>query len=77
MIGNRINGQWTSSSYDTIVKELREKLDLPIKKDHLQNRQKTLKKNFNDAYEMFRTQVALVGMKKVSVLWLNRKYGKP
>ncbi|XP_010666659.2 uncharacterized protein LOC104883794 isoform X1 [Beta vulgaris subsp. vulgaris] len=54
LIGNRINGQWTFSSYDTMVKELREKLDLPIKKEHLQNRQKTLKKIFNDAYDMFK-----------------------
>ncbi|XP_021733982.1 uncharacterized protein At2g29880-like [Chenopodium quinoa] len=54
-IGNRINGQWTSSSYDFMVKELREKLKLPLlKKEHLQNRQKTLKKNFNDAHDMFK-----------------------
>ena len=46
IIGGRINGTFTSKTYDDIVKELVEKFYMEINKNNVKNRQKTLKKNF-------------------------------
>lgn len=53
-MGNRIDKVFTTKAYDNIVKELREKIGKPFEKDHLKNRMKTLKHNFNECYDLFK-----------------------
>ncbi|KAK9725386.1 hypothetical protein RND81_05G140300 [Saponaria officinalis] len=51
--GNRVDGQFTSHAYDNIIKECTEKLNHPFTKDHLKNRLKTIKSNFNEVFDLF------------------------
>ncbi|XP_074287285.1 uncharacterized protein LOC141612416 isoform X2 [Silene latifolia] len=53
VLGNRVDGSFTSHAYDNIVKECSEKMKLPLTKDHLKNRLKTIKKNFNEVFDLF------------------------
>ncbi|KAK9998908.1 hypothetical protein SO802_018511 [Lithocarpus litseifolius] len=52
IIGGRVNGTFTSKAYDDIVKELE------INKDKVKNRQKTLKKNFHECYDIFKDELS-------------------
>ena len=54
IIGGRVNGTFTSKTYDDIVKELVEKFHMENNKDKVKNRQKTLKKNFHECYDIFK-----------------------
>uniref|UniRef100_A0A803N437 Myb/SANT-like domain-containing protein n=1 Tax=Chenopodium quinoa TaxID=63459 RepID=A0A803N437_CHEQI len=51
--GNRVDGQFISKAYENVVKECTEKLNHPFTKEHLKNRLKTIKSNFNDVYDLF------------------------
>ncbi|XP_074296814.1 uncharacterized protein LOC141627444 [Silene latifolia] len=53
VLGNRIDGSFTSHAYDNIVKECSEKMNQPLTKAHLKNHLKTIKKNFNDVFDLF------------------------
>ncbi|KAL0013095.1 hypothetical protein SO802_000164 [Lithocarpus litseifolius] len=53
IIGSRVKGTFTSKAYDDIVKELVENFHTEINKDNVKNRQKTLKKNFHESYDIF------------------------
>ncbi|XP_074272090.1 uncharacterized protein LOC141595996 [Silene latifolia] len=53
VLGNRVDGSFTSHAYDNIVKECSEKMNQPLTKAHLKNRLKTIKKNFNDVFDLF------------------------
>ena len=48
IIGGRVNGTFTSKTYDDIVKELVENFHMEINKENVKNRQKTLKNNFHE-----------------------------
>ena len=52
IIGGRVNGTFTSKVYDDIMKDLVEKFHMEINKDKVKNRQKTLKKNFYEYYDI-------------------------
>ena len=52
--GNGIDGTLTISAYNNVLKICREKLKYPFDKDHLKNRIKTLKINFNACYDLFK-----------------------
>ena len=52
IIGGKVNGTFTSKAYDDIVKELVENFYMEINKDKVKNRQKTLKKNFHECYDI-------------------------
>ena len=54
IIGGRVNGTFTSKVYDDIVKKLVKKFHMEINKDKVKNRQKTLKKNFHECYDIFK-----------------------
>ena len=54
IISGRVNGTFTSKAYDDIMKELVEKFHMEINKDKMKNRQKTLKKNFHECYDIFK-----------------------
>ncbi|KAK9671719.1 hypothetical protein RND81_12G049900 [Saponaria officinalis] len=51
--GNRVDGQFKSHAYDNIIKECTEKLNHPFTKDHLKNRLKIIKSNFNEVFDLF------------------------
>ncbi|KAL5571102.1 hypothetical protein UlMin_020699 [Ulmus minor] len=52
--GNRIDGTFTTSAYNNVLKICREELKYPFEKYHLKNRIKTLKINFNACYDLFK-----------------------
>ncbi|XVF88035.1 hypothetical protein PTKIN_Ptkin19aG0017000 [Pterospermum kingtungense] len=52
--GYRIDGTFTSAAYANMLKRLTNELKYPFDKDHLKNRMKTLKNNFNSCYDLFR-----------------------
>ena len=58
IIGGRVNGTFTSKTYDDIVKELVENFHMEINKDKVKdkvkNQQKTLKNNFHECYNIFK-----------------------
>ena len=61
IIGGRVNGNFTSKTYDDIVKELVENFHMEINKDKVKNRQKTLKKNFHECYDIFKDGLSGLG----------------
>nr|XP_027066631.1 uncharacterized protein LOC113692418 [Coffea arabica] len=52
--GYRVDGTFTTTVYNNIVKELKDKLGKDFTKSHLMNRMKTLKLHFNECYDLFR-----------------------
>ena len=52
--GNRVDGTFTTTAYNNVLKICREELNYPFEKDHLKNRLKTLKSNFNACYDLFK-----------------------
>ncbi|KAK1591193.1 hypothetical protein Q3G72_003688 [Acer saccharum] len=52
--GNRIDGTLTTSAYNNVLKICREELKYPFDKDHLKNRIKNLKINFNAGYDLLK-----------------------
>ena len=54
IIGGRVYGTFTSKVYGDIMKDLVEKFHMEINKDNVKNRQKTLKKNFYECYDIFK-----------------------
>ncbi|KAG6486802.1 hypothetical protein ZIOFF_055382 [Zingiber officinale] len=52
--GNRVGSTFTSTAYKEMVVICREKTKIPLTKDHLKNRMKTLKTNFNSCYDLFK-----------------------
>ncbi|KAK6939553.1 Myb/SANT-like domain [Dillenia turbinata] len=52
--GFRVDGTFTTTAYNNIIKELKEKLGMDLSKMHLKNRMKTLKDHFNECYDLFR-----------------------
>ena len=69
IIGDRVNGTFTSKAYDDIVKELVEKFDMEITKDKVKNRQKTLKKNFHECYDIFKDGLSGFGWNDSLNMW--------
>ncbi|GAV88141.1 Myb_DNA-bind_3 domain-containing protein [Cephalotus follicularis] len=53
-MGNRVDNVFTTAAYDNMVKELREKIGVPVEKNHLKNRIKTVKHNFKECYNHFK-----------------------
>lgn len=52
--GNRVDGTFTTSAYNNVLKICQEELKYPFDKDHLKNRIKTLKSNFNGIHDLFK-----------------------
>ena len=52
--GNKVKGTFTPKAYENIVKEMSALLDVDIDKVKIKNRWKTLKKNFSEAYDVFK-----------------------
>ena len=69
IIGDRVNGTFTSKVYDDIVKELVENFYMEINKDKVKNRQKTLKKNFHECYYIFKDGLSGFGWNDSLNIW--------
>ena len=54
--GYRVDGTFTTTAYNNIVKELKDKLGKDFTKGHLMNQMKTLKLHFNECYYLFRNE---------------------
>ena len=52
--GYRVDGTFTTTTYNNIVEELKNKLGKDFTKDCLINWMKTLKLHFNECYDLFR-----------------------
>ncbi|KAK0583663.1 hypothetical protein LWI29_001157 [Acer saccharum] len=52
--GNRVDGTFTTTAYNNVLKVCREELNYPFDKEHLKNRMKTLKTNFNTCHDLFK-----------------------
>ncbi|KAG6527993.1 hypothetical protein ZIOFF_010130 [Zingiber officinale] len=52
--GNRVGSTFTSTAYKEMVVICHEKTKISLTKDHLKNRMKTLKTNFNSCYDLFK-----------------------
>ncbi|KAL7224067.1 hypothetical protein ACSBR1_025509 [Camellia fascicularis] len=52
--GNRVNGTFTTSVYDKIVKEIREIHNSDLDKAKVKNRLKTIKEHFAECYDLFK-----------------------
>ncbi|XP_028805170.1 uncharacterized protein LOC114760079 [Neltuma alba] len=53
--GRKVNGTFTSTAYDNIVRYLSALFGKQIDKDKVKNRWKTLKRNFSDVYDIFKS----------------------
>ena len=56
--GNRVDGTFTTKAYDNIVIELQNKIGAVIDKDKVKNRMKSLKGNFNECYDLFKSGIS-------------------
>ena len=52
--GNRIDGTFTTTAYNNVLKICQDELKNPFDKDHLKNRLKTLKTKFNTCHDLFK-----------------------
>ena len=52
--GNRVDGTFTTTAYNNVLKICRDELNYPFDKDHLKNQLKTLKTNFNICHDLFK-----------------------
>ena len=52
--GNRVDGTFTTTAYNNVLKICRDELNYPFDKEHLKNRMKTLKANFNACHDLFK-----------------------
>ncbi|KAG6472874.1 hypothetical protein ZIOFF_070352 [Zingiber officinale] len=52
--GNGIGDTFTSTAYKDMVVICSEKIEIPLTKDNLKNRIKTLKSHFNSCYDLFK-----------------------
>ncbi|KAL4595832.1 hypothetical protein ACB092_12G120500 [Castanea dentata] len=77
IIGDRVNENFTSKAHDDIVKELVEKIHLEINKDKVKNRQKTLKKNFHECYDIFKDWFSGFGWNDSLIVWTVEPEFKP
>ena len=69
IIGGRVNETFIFKAYDDIVKELVEKFDMEINKDKVKNRQKTLKENFHECYDIFKDGLSGFGCNDSLNMW--------
>ena len=69
IIGGRVNRTFTSKTYDDIVKELVENFHMEINKDKVKNRQKTLKENFHECYDIFKDGLSGFGWNDFLNIW--------
>ena len=53
--GNRPDGTFTSTAYVNVVQICIEKIGYPFDKDHVKNRMKTLKANFNICFDLLKS----------------------
>ena len=70
IIGGRVNGTFTFKIYDDIVKEFVEIFHMEINKDKVKNRQKTLKKNFHECYDIFKDGLSGFGWNVSLNIWI-------
>ena len=69
IIGGRVNETFIFKAYDDIVKELVDKFDMEINKDKVKNRQKMLKKNFHECYDIFKDGLSGFGWNDSLNMW--------
>ena len=69
IIGGRVNGTFTSKVYDDIVKKLVKKFHMETNKYKVKNRQKTLKKNFHECYDIFKDGLSGFGLNDSLNIW--------
>ena len=69
IIVGRVNGTFTSKVYDDIVKKLVENFHMETNKDKVKNRQKTLKKNFHECYDIFKNGLSGSGWNDFLNIW--------
>ena len=69
IIGDRVNETFTSKAYDDIVKELVEIFHMEINKNKVKNRQKTLRKNFHECYDIFKDGLSGFGLNDFLNMW--------
>lgn len=67
--GNKVNGQFTCTAYDNIVKEMSALLDCEMDKDRIKNRWKTLKKHYSDVYDIFKNGLSGFGWNNTTHMW--------
>lgn len=53
--GNQVDGTFTTTAYSNVLKICQEELNLCLDKEHLKNRIKTLKSNFNACHDLFKS----------------------
>ncbi|KAA8521825.1 hypothetical protein F0562_012504 [Nyssa sinensis] len=69
VIGNKIDGTFTTKAYDEVVKELCEKLGMDVNKDKIKNRLKTIKTHFNECFDLFNYGLSGFSWSPITKLW--------
>ncbi|KAA8517182.1 hypothetical protein F0562_017475 [Nyssa sinensis] len=69
VIGNKIDGTFTTKAYDEVVKELCEKLGMDVNKDRIKNRLKTNKTHFNECFDLFNYSLSGFSWSPITKLW--------
>ncbi|KAK6919146.1 Myb/SANT-like domain, partial [Dillenia turbinata] len=64
-----VNGTFTTKAYENIVKELIEKFGEGLNKEKVRNRWKTIKKNFSEAYDIFKNGLSEFALNLTTQLW--------
>ncbi|XP_059640342.1 uncharacterized protein LOC132282621 isoform X1 [Cornus florida] len=67
--GNMIDGTFTTKAYNEIVHELKERLGIDINKDKVKNRLKTIKKIFNECFNLFKTGLSGFAWSEATKMW--------
>ncbi|XP_028785416.1 uncharacterized protein At2g29880-like [Neltuma alba] len=67
--GNKVNGTFTTTAYENIVKEMSALLDIEMDKEKIKNRWKTLKKNFSEIYDIFKNGLSGFAWNPSTQLW--------
>ncbi|XP_059658461.1 uncharacterized protein LOC132304756 [Cornus florida] len=75
--GNMIDGTFTTKAYSEIVDELKERLGIDINKDKVKNRLKTIKKTFNECFDLFKTGLSGFAWSEATKMWYAEPESNP
>ncbi|KAL6523629.1 hypothetical protein OROGR_017232 [Orobanche gracilis] len=71
--GNRVNGTFTTTAYEAIVKELQEKFERTFGKEKVKGRWKLLKRRFSKCYDLFKNGLSGFAWDLMTKRWCAEK----
>ena len=69
-MGLKVNGTFISKAYDNIVEEIAKTFNIKVEKSQVKSRWKILKKNFSEAYDVFKNGMSGFTIDPTTKIWM-------